>query len=93
MVKRQLRWFNHVAIIQDMSNASYKFNFTNPSPRGRTQMYSRFNVRCTLKRYSDGIRDNNSAQLMTLEIRTADREAYTNQVYNCYARGRQVLCN
>ena len=35
VIKRQLRWFGHVARSRDMINASYKLNFTNPRPRGR----------------------------------------------------------
>ena len=65
-----------------MINASYKLNFTNPRPRG-----------LPLKRWSDGIRENSGVPLLTLERRAADREAYKNQLYMCYARGRQVLCN
>ena len=35
IVKRQLRWFGHVARSRDMINSSCKLNFTNPRPRGR----------------------------------------------------------
>ena len=80
IMKRQIRWFGHVARSRDMINASYKLNFTNPRPIGRP-----------LKRWSDGIRENNGVPLLTLESMAADREAYTNQVYMCSARGRQVL--
>ena len=72
-MKRQLRWFGHVARSQDMINASYKLNFTNPKPRGHP-----------LKRWSGGIRENSGVPLLTMERRVADRKAYTNQVYNVH---------
>ena len=56
IVKRQLRWFSHVARSLDITNASYKLNFTNLRPRGRP-----------LKRWSDGIRYNSGVPLLTLE--------------------------
>ena len=65
-----------------MINASYKLNFTNPTPRGRP-----------LKRWSDGIIENSGVPLSTLERRVADREAYKKKVYMCSARGRQVQRN
>ena len=45
IIKRQLRWFGHVARSRDMINSSYKLDFKNPRPRGRP-----------LKRWADGIR-------------------------------------
>ena len=82
IVKRQLRWFDHVARSRDMINFSYKLNFTNPKPIGRP-----------LNRWSDGIREKSDVLLLTLEKRASDREAYKKQVYMCSARGRQVLRN
>ena len=82
IVKRKLRWFGHIARRRDMINSSYKLNFTNPRPRGPL-----------LKRWADGIRENSGVLLLTLERRAADREAYTNQVFVCSARGHQVLRN
>ena len=78
-MKKQLR-LGHVARNRYMINANYKLNITNPRPRGRLLM-----------RWSDGIRENSGVPLLTLERRAADQEAYTNQVYMCSARGRQVL--
>ena len=63
-----------------MINASYKLNFKNTRPRGRP-----------LNKWSDGIRENSGVPVLTMERRAAGREAYTNQVYVCSARGRQVL--
>ena len=82
IIKRQLRWFGHVARSRDMINSSYKLDFKNPRPRGRP-----------LKRWADGIRENSVIPLLTLERRAADRDAYKKQVFVCAARGRQVLRN
>ena len=70
IVKRQIRWFSHVARSRYMINASYKFNFTNPRSRGHP-----------LNRWSDGIRESSGVPLLTLETRAENREAYINQVY------------